>query len=70
VGGVAQKAVTARRAGARLMLVPADEVKDARAHAGDMKVVGVRTLDDALAALARAGGTEVPAIAAPTGTAQ
>ena len=65
VGGVAQKAVTARRAGARLMLVPADEVADARARAGDMRVVGVRTLDDALRALAKAGGSEVPAIAAP-----
>ncbi|MBM3658814.1 MAG: PDZ domain-containing protein [Actinobacteria bacterium] len=64
VGGVAQKAVAAREAGARLMLVPADEVADARAHAGAMKVVGVRTLDDALAALARAGGTGVPAVTA------
>jgi PDZ domain-containing protein len=64
VGGVAQKAVTARRAGARLMLVPADEVDDARAHAGDMKVVGVRTIDDALTALTRAGGTGVPAVTA------
>lgn len=66
VGGVAQKAVTARRAGARLMLVPADEVRDARSHAGDMKVVGVRTLDDALAALAAHGGTVVPATTALT----
>lgn len=65
VGGVAQKAVTARDAGARLMLVPADEVDDARSHAGSLKVVGVRTLDDALAALAKAGGSQVPAIAAP-----
>ena len=64
VGGVAQKAVTARNAGARLMLVPADEVKDARKHAGDMKVVGVRTIDDALAALARAGGSGVPSVTA------
>jgi PDZ domain-containing protein len=70
VGGVAQKAVTARRAGARLMIVPAEEVEDARAHAGAMKVVGVRTIDDALRALARAGGTPIPAIAAPTGTGQ
>lgn len=56
VGGVAQKAVAARDAGASLMLVPAGEAADARAHAGDMKVVAVRTLDDALTALAKAGG--------------
>ena len=70
VGGVAQKTVTARRSGARLMLVPADEVADAKAKAGDMKVVGVRTLDDALRALAATGGAEVPAIAAAAGTAK
>ncbi|MFA5882771.1 MAG: PDZ domain-containing protein [Acidimicrobiia bacterium] len=67
VGGVAQKAVTARRVGARLMIVPQDEVKDAKARAGDMKVVGVRTIDDALAALAANGGAS---IAAPAGAAQ
>ncbi len=55
MGGVAQKAVTARQAGARLMIVPADEVHDAKAHAGDMKVVGVRNLDEALRALRRRG---------------
>ena len=67
VGGVAQKAVTARRAGARLMIVPQDEVRDAKARAGDMKVEGVRTLDDALAALAAHGGAS---IAVPAGAAQ
>jgi PDZ domain-containing protein len=63
VGGVAQKAVAAREAGARLMLVPRPEVELARARAGDMSVVGVRTLDDALRALRRHGGDplEVPA---------
>lgn len=74
VGGVAQKAVTARQAGARLMIVPADEVRDAKAHAGDMVVVGVRNLDEALRALADAGGASLPdstpAIAAPSGNAQ
>lgn len=67
VGGVAEKAVAARRAGARLMLVPRGEVAAARSRAGDMKVVGVATLDDALRALARAGGSS---IAAPPATAQ
>jgi PDZ domain-containing protein len=65
VGGVEQKAVTAQRAGARLMLVPRAEAKLARAHAGKMKVVSVDTLDDALRALERAGGSGI-AGAAPT----
>jgi PDZ domain-containing protein len=65
VGGVAQKAVVAREAGARLLLVPADEVAEARARAGDVRVVGVRTLDEALDALTRRTGVEVGAMAAP-----
>jgi len=66
VGGVQQKAVTARRSGAKLMIVPKGEVKDARSRAGDMKVVGVSTVDDALQALERAGGVPIatPATAA------
>src|SRR6476660_3148124 len=64
VGGVPQKAVAARRAGAKLMIVPRDEVHDARTKAGDMKVVGVTTLDQALAALRAAGGAAIPARAA------
>ena len=60
VGGVPQKAVAARAAGATLMIVPVPEVKDARSKAGSMKVVGVRTLDEALAALARNGGAPLP----------
>lgn len=60
VGGVAQKAATARRAAAKLFIVPVDEVRDARAHAGSMKVVGVRTIDDALRALHDAGGASLP----------
>ncbi len=60
VGGVRQKAVAAHDAGATLMLVPPDEFKDAKAHADGMKVVSVRTLDDALNALHQAGGDAVP----------
>jgi PDZ domain-containing protein len=66
VGGVAQKAVTARHAGAKLFIVPVDEVATARKHAGSMKVVGVRTLEDALRALHDAGGATIPP--APTTT--
>ncbi len=56
VGGVAQKAVAAREAGAELFLVPASEAAEARAHAGAMEVARVGTLDDALKALSRLGG--------------
>ena len=61
VGGVEQKVVTARRNGARLMIVPAGEAAAARGNAGGMKVVAVETFDDALRALAKAGGGRVPA---------
>jgi PDZ domain-containing protein len=60
VGGVSQKAVTARHAGAKLFIVPADEEREARQHAGSMRVVGVRTLEDALRALRDAGGASIP----------
>jgi len=56
IGGVAQKVVAAKDAGARLFLVPNDELKEAREHANGMKVVGIDTLDDALSALERNGG--------------
>lgn len=61
VGGVPQKAVAAREAGAKLMIVPLPEVRDARSNAGGMKVVGVRTLDQALKVLHRNGGAAIPA---------
>ena len=56
IGGVIQKVVAAEKAGIELFLVPTTELADARAHAGDLAVEGVSTLDDALAALARHGG--------------
>ncbi|MGZ8761707.1 MAG: YlbL family protein [Acidimicrobiia bacterium] len=59
IGGVAQKAVAADDAGAGLMLVPRSEAGAARPRAGSMTVVGVRTLDDALAALSAAGGDPI-----------
>ena len=59
VGGVAQKAVTARNAGAQMIIVPEASVDDALAGAGDIPVVGVATLDDALQALVGAGGEPV-----------
>jgi PDZ domain-containing protein len=60
VGGVEQKAITARHNGVSLMIVPKSELKDARQGAGDVRVVGVDTLDEALAALQQAGGFPVP----------
>jgi len=62
VGGVAQKAIAARDHGATILLVPAGEAKAARGHG--LKVVVVRTLDDALAALAANGGASIPAAGA------
>jgi PDZ domain-containing protein len=61
VGGVAQKAVAARRAGAELFLVPEAEAAEARGHSDGLEIVGVRDLDEALRALRRAGGDPLPA---------
>jgi PDZ domain-containing protein len=57
VGGVAQKAVAVRRAGAELFLVPHAELAEARAHAGKgLRVEPVRDLEDALRILEGLGG--------------
>jgi PDZ domain-containing protein len=64
IGGVAQKAVVARRAGARLFIVPRAEAAEARSHADGMKVAAVRDVDDALAALERNGGEPLETTAA------
>jgi len=60
VGGVEQKAITARQNGVSLMIVPRAELKDARSGAGSVRVVGVDNIDQALSALQKAGGTAVP----------
>ena len=59
VGGVTQKSVAAREAGAEIILVPAALVEEARSGAGEVPVVGVETLDDALEVLAAQGGDPV-----------
>ncbi len=56
VGGISQKAVAARRAGAEYFLVPRSLESQARENAGSMKVIPVSTLDEALAALGSIGG--------------
>ena len=60
VGGVEQKAITARHQGVDLMIVPRSELADARKGAGDLRVIGVDSLDGALTALQRHGGVPVP----------
>ena len=56
VGGVAQKAVAARSAGAVAFIVPEGLIDEARAQAGDMRVFGVSTLQEAIDVLAGLGG--------------
>lgn len=63
IGGAGQKAVTARAVDAELFLVPMDNLDEARRRAGDLPVVGVRSLEDALEALEEAGGDPIAATA-------
>ena len=56
VGGAEQKAVGARKAGAEAFIVPMNEVSDAEKGAGNMPVIGVSTLSEALDVLAGFGG--------------
>ena len=49
----------------QLMLVPASELDEARAHAGGLRIEPVETLDDALAILATVGGGDVVLPPAP-----
>ena len=56
VGGAAQKAIAAERAGAELFLVPSREVEEAESLDPDLEVVAVDTLDEALEALDMQGG--------------
>jgi PDZ domain-containing protein len=56
VGGTGQKAAAVRDAGIDVLIVPTADEADAEAHAGDVEVIGVDTLDEALEALAGFGG--------------
>ncbi len=60
IGGLKQKTYAVKKAGAKLFIVPLEEVGQATPYAGDMKVVGVRNLDEALAALKAFGGDPLP----------
>jgi PDZ domain-containing protein len=52
VGGVRQKTIGAREAGASVFLVPDANAAEARAQAGDLEIVPVSDFDEALTALA------------------
>ena len=60
VGGVVQKTAAVKAAGAKLFLVPPGEERDAKARAGNLPVVVVHDLAEALAALRRYGGQSLP----------
>jgi PDZ domain-containing protein len=66
VGGVAQKVVTVKRAGAKVFLVPKANEAEAKTRAGDgLRVVGVESFDEALKALGSMQGSNALALAAP-----
>lgn len=56
VGGVAQKAAAAEDQGVAMFIVPVDSVEAAESTTDSLRIVGVTTLDEALAALASLGG--------------
>lgn len=56
VGGVHQKVVAAKRAGVDLMLVPSDEVDEARKYADGLRIEPVDDLNQALDVLTTLGG--------------
>jgi PDZ domain-containing protein len=66
VGGVAEKTVAVENAGATVFIVPSVEVATAKgASNGHLRVIGVNTLAQALAALRRLGGTAPIALTKP-----
>lgn len=52
IGGIKQKTIGARSAGVDVFLVPAENAAEARANADGLRVIAVRSLDQALRALA------------------
>jgi PDZ domain-containing protein len=62
IGGVAQKTIAVRAAGATVFLVPPQNAATARAAAGGkLRVIAVASIGQAVAALERLGGKLVPA---------
>ncbi len=62
IGGVAQKAITVRRAGADVFLVPSANLEEARSRAGDLQVLPVDSFDDALRVLGGLDGSNALAL--------
>jgi Lon-like protease len=58
IGGLHQKTTAVKETGADVFLVPADQAAEAQAEAAgsDLRIIPVRTLDEAIAALGDAGG--------------
>ncbi len=67
IGGVAQKAITVRRAGADVFLVPSANLDEARSRAGDLQVLPVDSFDDALRVLGSLEGSNALALGPPEG---
>jgi PDZ domain-containing protein len=53
IGGIKQKTLGARAAGVDVFLVPAENAAEAREHADGLRIVPVRSVDEAVAALAK-----------------
>ena len=67
VGGVAQKVITVKRAGAKVFLVPKANEAEARARAGKgLTILPVEDFDDALTALGSLQGSNAHALARPS----
>jgi PDZ domain-containing protein len=66
IGGVAQKTITVRRAGAQVFLVPRANYREAKAHAGNrLRVIPIDDIDGALRALGELKGSNAPQYALP-----
>ena len=63
IGGAAQKAITVRRAGAKVFLVPRANLEEAQSRAGNgLQVLPVDSFDDALRVLAGLEGSNALAL--------
>lgn len=64
IGGIAQKTIAVREAGANVFLVPPANAAVARAHAGPgLRIIAVSSIGQAVRTLERLGGRLVPATA-------
>jgi PDZ domain-containing protein len=64
IGGVGQKAIAVRRAGAALFLVPRGNYDEALAHAGSgLRIAAIDTFDDALRAMGELPGSNAASLA-------